>query len=244
MRHFKVTVEYDGTQFVGFQYQKGLRSVQGELEQAILRMTGQAVRVSGAGRTDTGVHALGQVVSFGCETRIPEDRIALALNSFLPRDVSASRAEEVDERFHARFSAKSRAYVYVILNRRQPSALFTRYVWYMPQTLDLPAMQAAAAYLRGEQDYRAWANELKENERTFRNIHRCVVRPTRRFLLVHVEANAFLHGMVRNIVGTLVDVGTGKRRPEAIPEITQSCRRAMAGPTAPARGLCLVRVRY
>src|ERR1041384_7394799 len=140
MRHFRVTIEYDGTDFAGFQYQVGQRSVQGELERAIEKLTGQQIRVSGAGRTDAGVHALGQVVGFRVETRIPTEKIAVALNSALPDDARATGAVEVDEEFHARFSAKSRAYVYLILNREHPSALFGRYSAHMPYPLNAEAM--------------------------------------------------------------------------------------------------------
>lgn len=244
MRRFKVTVEYDGTDFAGFQYQAGQRSVQAELERAVQRLTGQSARVQGAGRTDAGVHALGQVISFEAETRIPIDKMAAALNSVLPGDIAAVAAEEVDERFHARFSAKSRAYVYVILNRAQPSALLGRYAHHYPYPLDIPAMQAAATHLLGTQDFAAWANSTDETNSTVRHILRCVVRPVQRWVLVRIEANAFLRGMVRNVVGTLLEVGGGRRDPDEIAEITRSRQRANAGPTAPARGLCLVRVRY
>lgn len=244
MRRFKVTVEYDGTDFAGFQYQVGQRSVQAELERAILRLTGQSVRVDGAGRTDAGVHALGQVVSFGADTRIPRERLPFALNSVLPKDVRAVRAEEVDVHFHARFSAKSRAYVYVILNRAQPSALFGRYTCHYPYPLDIAAMQEAARRLLGTQDFAAWANATAEVGSTVRTLSRCDVRSVRSFVLVRMEANAFLRGMVRTMVGTLLQVGSGRRTPEEIDAITQSRDRARAGPSAPAHGLCLVRVRY
>jgi len=244
MRFFKVTLEYDGTSFAGFQFQIGQRSVQLDVETAIAKLTGQDVRVNGAGRTDSGVHALGQVISFGCETRIPLERMGFALNSALPSDISATAVEEVDERFHARFSAKSRAYVYVILNRPLPSAIYRRYTMHCPEDLDVEAMRAGAAFLLGTQDFRAWANDTAEVATTTRHIIRCTVRPVKQFVLVQVEASAFLRGMVRNITGTLIQVGTGRRKPEAIAEITESRSRNCAGPSAPARGLCLVRVRY
>jgi tRNA pseudouridine38-40 synthase len=244
MRCFKVTLEYDGTDFAGFQFQVGQRSVQAEVERAVRELTGQQVRVSGAGRTDAGVHALGQVVGFRCETRIPTERMALALNSVLANDVSATAVCEVEERFHPRFSALSRAYTYVILNRPLPSAVFRRYTMHCPQPLDVAAMQAGAGRLLGTHDFRAWANSTDETNTTIRHMIRCRVRPVKRFVLVHVEANAFLRGMVRNIAGTLVEVGTGKRAPHDIIRITESRDRAQAGPSAPARGLCLVRVRY
>jgi tRNA pseudouridine38-40 synthase len=244
MRRFKVTIEYDGTDFAGFQYQAGERSVQAELERALERLTGQRARVHGAGRTDAGVHALGQVISFEAETRIPLEKLPSAMNSALPPDVRAVRAEEATARFHARFSALSRAYVYVILHRAQPSALFGRYTCHYPHPLDLQAMQTGAELLVGKRDFAAWANESREVHSTVREVYRCTVRRRGPFVLIYVEANAFLRGMVRNIAGTLLQVGSGKRAPEEMAEITRSLQRTQAGPSAPAKGLCLVRVRY
>ena len=244
MRCFKVTIEYDGTDFVGFQYQVEQRSVQNEVERAVETLTGRSARVHGAGRTDAGVHALGQVISFACETRIPIERLAVAMNSVLPKDIAAVAAEEVDERFHARFSARSRAYVYLILNRAYRSAVYGRYAYHVPQPLDVEAMRAGAKCLLGTQDFAAWANSTDEVLSTTRTVYRCALRRIRSFVLVQVEADAFLRSMVRNIVGTLLEVGVGKRPPGEIDAITRSRDRAMAGPSAPARGLCLVRVRY
>jgi tRNA pseudouridine38-40 synthase len=244
MRYFKATVEYDGTDFAGFQWQRGARSVQEALETAIAKRAGQAVRVAGAGRTDAGVHALGQVVSFGVETSIPLDRMALALNSALPADVSVRKVEEVSETFHARFSASSRLYTYLIQNRRTPSALWRRYSAFCPEPLNVEAMQAAADLLLGEQDFAAFARELQPGEPTMREVIRCQVDRYRAFVLLRVEANAFLRGMVRALTGTLLEVGTGKRALETLPELLASRDRRLAGPSAPPQGLCLVKVRY
>lgn len=244
MRCFKATIEYDGTDLHGFQYQVGQRTVQGDLEAALAALTGGPVRVHGAGRTDAGVHALGQVVGFRAETRIPTERLAAAMNSALPRDIRVVAAEEVDEGFHARFSARGRVYVYVVLNRDQASAVFGRYTWHVPGALDVEAMAKAAGFLEGVHDFRAWANETSEVDSTVREVTRCSVRRARGVVLVRVEANAFLRGMVRNIVGTLVQVGQGRRRPEEFGAITASLRRDNAGPSAPAQGLCLVKVLY
>lgn len=244
MRCFKVTLEYDGTDYCGFQYQMGQRSIQAEVERAVEKLTGGFARVHGAGRTDSGVHALGQVVSFRAKTRIPIEQMAAALNSELPRDVSAAAAEEVGEEFHARFSAHSRSYIYVILNRDQRSAVFDRFTYQCPFMLNIAAMNAGAGKLVGVHDFRAWANETKEVHSTVREVSRCAFRKVNRFILFRVEANAFLHGMVRNIVGTLIEVGNGKRSVEEIDAITQGKDRSQAGPSAPARGLCLLRVKY
>ncbi|HZP80013.1 MAG TPA: tRNA pseudouridine(38-40) synthase TruA [Chthonomonadaceae bacterium] len=244
MPTFKATVEYDGTDFAGFQWQHGTRTVQGVLEAAIAQRTGQAVRLAGAGRTDAGVHALGQVISFQAETRIPIERMALALNSALPPDVSVRKVEAVEETFHARFSASSRLYAYLIVNRRTPSALLRRYSAFCPFLLDVEAMQAGAGALLGEQDFAAFANELEPGRTTWREVTRCQVGRYRNLVVVRIEANAFLRGMVRAIVGTLMEVGTGKRDPASIAALLHSRDRRLAGPSAPPQGLCLLKVRY
>jgi tRNA pseudouridine38-40 synthase len=237
-------VEYEGTDFAGFQWQTDRRTVQGEIETCLRRLTGEEARVAGAGRTDAGVHALGQVVSFRAATRIPAERMAAAMNSVLPPDVRVARAAEADEAFHARFSARSRAYVYVMLDRAEPSALLRRFVCHARRKLDAASMADAASRLVGDHDCVAWANSVAEVRTTRRHILRCDVRRRGVWVLLFVEANAFLHGMVRNIAGTLMEVGAGRRSPSEVEAITASRDRANAGPTAPACGLCLVRVRY
>ncbi len=244
MRTFKVTLEYDGTDFAGYQYQVGLRTVQGELENALGKVLGRSVRCSVAGRTDAGVHALGQVVAFRADTSIPLDRMCAALNSVLPKDMAAVRAEAVGADFHPRFSAKWRTYLYLILNRREPSALWRRYSYHVPGRLDVAAMQRGASYLEGVHDFTSWANDLNEAGSPVRHMRRCKVRRHGEFVVVLVQANALLKGMVRNIVGTLVEVGAGKRDADEIPAITAAKRRSSAGPCAPAQGLCLLRVEY
>jgi tRNA pseudouridine38-40 synthase len=244
MTTFKATIEYDGTDFAGFQWQRGERTVQSVLEEAIALRTGLAARLTGAGRTDAGVHALGQVVSFQAETRIPMERLALALNSALASDVSVRCVEAVGPEFNARFSASSRLYVYLTLNRRTPSALLRRYSAFCPHPLDVAAMQAGARHLLGEQDFAAFANELQPGQVTWRDVMRCQVGRYRGLILVRIEANAFLRGMVRNIVGTLMEVGSGKRAPQDMRALLDSRDRKRAGPAAPPQGLCLLKVLY
>ena len=244
VRHFKATVEYDGTDFAGFQWQHSARTVQGVLEDAIAKRTGQVIRLTGAGRTDSGVHAVGQVVSFGVETAIPLERMALALNSALPQDVSVRTVEEVGADFSARFSASSRVYGYLILNSSIRSAVWHRYSSMCVEALDEGAMRAAAVLMRGERDFAAFTNELQPNEPTMRNVMWCDVARYKRFIVVRIEANAFLRGMVRTVVGTLMQVGLGERSVESLAELFQTRDRRLAGPTAPAQGLCLLRVKY
>ncbi len=244
MQNFKAIIEYDGTDFAGFQWQHKTRTVQGVLEAAIALRVGSPIRVAGAGRTDAGVHGLGQVVSFQADTSIPIERMAYALNSALPPDLTVRSVEAAEDSFHARFSASSRVYLYLILNRRTPSALWRRYSAFQCHPLDAAAMQDAAGRLVGEHDFAALANELKPDEPTIRDMMRCEVARRGDFLLLRFEANAFLRGMVRNMVGTLIEIGAGKRAPQDIEAILASRDRRLAGPSAPAQGLCLIRVRY
>lgn len=244
MRYFKATVEYDGTDFAGFQWQHNQRTVQAVLEAAISTRTEQTVRLTGAGRTDSGVHALGQVVSFGCESTIPTARMAVALNGALPHDLMVRQVEEVGPDFSARFSASSRIYAYLILNRDTRSALLRRYTALYRLPLDVIAMQECARLLLGEQDFACFTNELESDKTSLREVMRCQVGRYHKCILVRIEANAFLRGMVRNIVGTLMEVGAGRRSAQEIPVLLQSRDRRLAGPTAPPQGLTLLKVRY
>lgn len=244
MRQFKAIVEYDGTDFAGFQWQSNARSVQSVLEAAIEKRTGQTVRVACAGRTDAGVHALGQVISFRVNTEIPIEKMALALNSALSKDITVRKANEVEASFHARFSASSRKYYYLMLSRKMPSALIRRYVGFTPYALDLDAMQTATESILGERDFAAFANELQPGKPTSRDLMRFDIRKHRGLFVVRVEANAFLRGMVRTMVGTLLEVGHGKRDPESLPDLLATRNRKLAGASAHAQGLCLYRVRY
>ena len=244
MRSFKVTLEYDGTDFHGFQLQRDLRTVQGVCEQAIERLVGKPVRVHGAGRTDTGVHAAGQVISFKANTAIPLVKMCAALNSGLPRDASVKRVEEVDERFHARFSATSRSYLYVVMRSEIRSALFRRYTYWCPHELDVDAMKQSAAKLIGSMDFTSFASSMTESRTPIRRLTRFQLSERGKFLFFSIEANAFLRGMVRNMVGTLLEVGRSRMSTEDVTRIIVARDRRVAGPAAPPEGLCLTRVRY
>jgi tRNA pseudouridine38-40 synthase len=243
-RNVRVTVQYDGTEYFGFQRQPGRRTVQGELEWALARIAEERVKVVGAGRTDAGVHALGQVISFRTGGSIPTDRIPVALNSLLPRDIVARDACEAPPEFHARFSARSRAYTYAILNDALPSALFGRFSWYLPCELDAGAMRRAGGCLVGVHDFTSFSASDAERQGGIREVTRLLVRRSGEFVTIELEANAFLHSMARIIVGTLVEVGQGRREAAGVSEILEAKDRRLAGRTAPARGLVLVEVTY
>ena len=245
MRRVRLTLEYDGTEFFGFQLQGlGHRTVQGEIEAALLKITGKAIRVSGAGRTDTGVHALGQVCHFDVDWGITENKIAGALNANLPRDLSVREARWAEEGFHCRYSATSRTYRYAILNRPQPSALLQRFVWHLVKPLDTGAMQDAGRVLLGVHDFATFGQANSPEKSTTRYLERLEVRRYRQCVLITVRGNAFLRQMVRSLVGTLALAGQGKLTQSDVEVILQSRDRRKCPSVAPAQGLCLVRVGY
>ena len=248
MRTWKLTVEYDGTDFCGYQTQaQGERTVQSVLAHAVKTIAQQEVTLYAAGRTDTGVHALGQVVSCETSARIPIERLAIALNSLLPRDISVALAEDVPEGFHARFSAKRRTYVYQAWTRRTRSALWGRYSLHVRRAVDVDAMRSAGKALVGSHDFAAFAKSGGDpGPTTVRDLQSLSVRSLSSGLIVfRVTANGFLRSMVRNIVGAMLEVGVGDLPPDALAEILAT-RDRMQNPCAPAapHGLCLLRVDY
>ena len=249
MRNIKLTIEYDGTNYEGWQVQRHRRgerpTIQQALEQAIPRVVQHAVQVIGSGRTDSGVHALGQVASFFTESAIPARNLMHAINSYLQRDIAVVAAEDAPADFHARYSAKSKTYRYTILNRDARSPLLRDRAWHLRTRLEVDRMLAAAAWLVGEHDFHAFQSKGAENEgSTVRTITRLDVLRRGDLIEISVSANGFLYNMVRAIAGTLVQAGMGKLQPEDVRRILDSKDRSQAGPTAPAKGLCLVEVVY
>lgn len=245
MRNIKLTIEYDGSAYHGWQIQPGLRTIQGEMREEIARITQGKVNLIGAGRTDAGVHALGQVANFQTESAVDLTALQRGLNSLLPPDIVITEAEEVGEEFHARFSARSKVYEYHILNQPYPSALLRAYTWFIPHELDLPAMKKCGELLIGSHDFSSFRASGDESRHSIREIIRLEIEQRENDLIVIViEANAFLREMVRNIVGTLVAVGRGKTSFEEFKEIFAAHDRRQAGMTAPAQGLFLAKVKY
>ena len=248
MRTLKLTVEYDGTDFSGYQRQgQGERTVQSVLEDALTQLVPrEAITLYAAGRTDIGVHALGQIISFHTESALPIERWAIALNSLLPPEIAIARAEEAAPEFHARFSAKQRTYGYLIWTRRTRSALWGRYSLHYRGDLDIALMRAASKPLVGIHDFAAFARQGGNPGRTtVRDLRRLSVRRVPNGLLVTATATGFLRSMVRNLVGGLIAVGSGKVPLETLEEILATCDR-VRNPIAPAapQGLCLLRVDY
>ncbi len=244
VRNIKAVIEYDGTDYFGFQYQPDRPTIQGELQEALNRILGEVVVIYGAGRTDTGVHAVGQTINFRTQSRIPVERLPAAMNSLLPKAISVADAEEVDESFHSRYSARSRLYRYTVLNRANRSAVQARYSWHVAKPLNCGAMRKAAKSLVGVGDFAGFACGDSENCTTVRRLMEVSIRKRGERVEFLVRGNAFLRSMVRVIVGTLVEVGLGLRAPESVAEILRAGDRRLAGKTAPPQGLCLVEVEY
>ena len=242
----KLVIAYDGTEFHGWQKQPELRTVQGALEQAIRRTVRQQVELIGSGRTDAGVHAAGQVANFLAESTIPTVRLRKAIGSRLPKDISVIRAADVSSEFDARGSALSKLYCYRIHNARdRPVGRLTqRQTYHFWNPLDVERMRAGARHFVGMMDFAAMASKGSERETTVRTVLRCEVERWYDEVRISVEGCGFLYNQVRNMVGTLIEVGRGHWEPDHVAEILAGGDRAAAGPTAPARGLCLRWVRY
>ena|SRR5258708_2045259 len=247
MRTIRMTVAYDGTDYAGFQVQPGRRTIQEALEDAIGRITGVPTRVDGAGRTDAGVHAVGQVVSFRTESTLDVAVLRRAVDAVLPDDVAIVDADDAPREFHARFSARGRCYRYTIWNGPRRNVFERHYSLHWKARLDDVAMDAAAQLLVGRRDFAAFAGTLRGRERpttTERTLWLLRCRREEQDVFVDAAADAFLPHMVRNLVGTLMQIGTGKLAVTDIVAILNSRDRQQAGMTAPARGLCLMRVWY
>lgn len=244
MRNVRMQIAYDGSRFFGWQRQDGFSSVQQSLEEACASLTGAKVVVHGAGRTDTGVHALRQVAHVHIDTRLADDRLRHALNAWLPAGVVVRRLETCRDDFHARFDAVGKRYMYLVVTSRFPPPFGRELVHWVEHPLDLPAMRAAAAAFVGQQDFSALASSgspRKSNVRHVRALHFIVRREVLAFV---VQGDGFLYNMVRTMAGTLIDVGRGRMRPGEVAAILASRDRRNAGPTAPACGLYLAAVLY
>lgn len=245
MRTIKLTIQYDGTAYVGWQIQpKGL-TVQGVIEEKLKGLTGEAVRLTAASRTDAGVHAMGQVAHFKTKSRLNAKAIQRALNSLLPTDIAILKVEMAPETFHARKDARSKLYEYRILNEEVRSVFHRLYAWHVPYHLDLQEMKRATEFLVGEHDFSAFRSTGTPTRTAVRKVITAEWKKGREGLLYfEIEGTAFLKQMVRTIVGTLVEVGKGKIDSEGFQKILRSKDRSQAGPTAPPHGLFLKEVRF
>ncbi|MGL4741506.1 MAG: tRNA pseudouridine(38-40) synthase TruA [Sarcina sp.] len=245
MRNIKLKLEYDGTNFCGWQRQKVGRTVEQTLSEAIEKLTGEKnIELFGSSRTDSGVHARGYVSNFHTNCKIPAERFKDALNTKLPEDLVALASEEVEDVFHARYMSIGKTYCYTILNRREPSALHRNNVFHYPGKLDIQSMKLACEPFIGKHDFEAFkslGSSAKTSVRTITDLH---IEQEEDFIKIYVSADGFLYNMVRIIAGTLLKVGSGKIKADKISEIILSKDRKRAGECAPAKGLCLEKVFY
>jgi len=246
MRNIKLILEYDGTNYHGWQSQVGTGNptIQDALEQAIKTLTNEDIKTFSSGRTDAGVHALGHVANFKTTRSIPSEAWAPALNHLLPNDIRVLSSGEAAEDFHARYSALGKIYKYRILNRHEPTALYRNYAWHVHQRLNLKNMKLAAASLEGKHDFSTFRGSGCSAKTPVRTIRSVMIKKTGGFIEIVVEADAFLQYMMRNIAGTLVETGLGRFGPKDVKRMIKSRDRKMAGRTAPPQGLYLVKVLY
>jgi len=245
LQNFKIIIEYDGAGYHGWQRQPKDRTIQEEIEKALETMTGDGVTLTGSGRTDAGVHALGQVANFKCDTAISPDVFQKGLNSLLPDDIIIRSCHLIDVEFHARFNAKSKRYHYRILNDQLPAAIGRGYFWHIKKHLNVGSMGKAISGIKGEHDFKAFEGAGSPRAHTTRRvIDTGIEKRQNGFITITIEANGFLRYMVRNIVGSLVDVGLEKMAVSEFLELLKTRDRTLAGITAPARGLFLMEVKY
>lgn len=244
-RNIKIVLEYDGTNYSGWQKQKNTtKTIQGVLEESLSKVNKGPVGLIGAGRTDAGVHALGQVANFFINVNIPTDRIPRALNRLIPADISCKTAEEVEPGFHARYDAKGKIYRYRILNQRRGSVFKRNYVYHYIHPLDYQLMLKAAGYFEGTHDFASFQSTGSSVQDTVRTIDLLKIINKETEIWIEIKGNGFLYNMVRIIVGTLIEVGMGKIAHNELKGIIESGKREKAGFTAPAQGLTLLEVFY
>ncbi len=263
MRNIKLTIEYVGTDYAGWQHQNStrlrsrassgcppklqrrrtkLKTIQGTIERILKKVLQEKIKLIGSGRTDSGVHAKAQVANFKTNSGIRPDKLQRALNSLLPGDIVISGIEETDLDFHARYQVKSKIYRYTLLNRRYPSARLRDFVYFYPYPLNVKAMKRQARLLLGRKDFKSFQASDKKFRDSIRTIKKLNIKKDNDFIYIDIEADGFLYNMVRNLVGTLIEIGKG--RPIDIRKLMRSRDRRRAGPTVPPQGLCLLRVRY
>ena len=244
MRNLRLDICYDGTRYRGWQRLPGeSNTIQGKIEQTLSKILDEPIEISGSGRTDAGVHAIGQVASFHCENPMPPEQILQQLRRYLPEDIGIYSCKEVSPRFHARYNAREKTYLYRIWNSPDPCVFQRRYVTVVEEPLDVPAMERAAAFLMGEHDFSAFCGNPKMKKSTVRELRSIEIRREGCELRLRFTGDGFLYNMVRILTGTLIEVGRGQREPESIPALFGG-KRSQAGFLAPPQGLCLQEVFY
>ena len=244
MRNIKLVIEYDGKDFNGWQKQPNKLNIQGEIENVIANITKEEVELTASGRTDAGVHALGQVANFKTNSQIPIEKFPIAINSQIKNSIRIKSAEEVDERFHSRFNCKRKTYRYVIDNSKYGSAIYRNLSYHVSTKLNVDEMKKAIKYFEGEHDFKAFKSSGTSSKSSVRTIYKAIIKEKDENIIIELTGNGFLYNMVRIIVGTLVEVGLGKIDSKEIPDIIESKDRQRAGKTLPPQGLFLLEVEY
>ena len=247
MRNFKIIIQYEGTRYQGWQRQDSTgNTIQGKLEAILAKMTGlHFVQVDGSGRTDAGVHALGQVANFKIDTKLPAAAVMDYINQYLPEDIGVIAIEEMPERFHSRLNAKGKTNCYRIWNEKLPCVFLRRYVYELPEPLDLDAMRTAAACLVGTHDFKAFTSNKKSRKSTIRTMDAILIDKEGSEVVITYSGDGFLYHMVRILTGTLIEAGLGQRDPASVKTLLEKdATRDLSGVLVPAKGLCLMEVRY
>lgn len=243
MRNIRILLQYEGTRYQGWQRQQSTENtIQGKLEQLLARMCGEPIEVQGSGRTDAGVHAKGQVANFHTHSRMSVEEMLEYINRYLPEDVAVIDISEAAPRFHSRLNACGKHYEYRIINSAVPDVFQRRYALEVPEALDVQAMERAAEYLLGEHDFKSFTSAKRSRKSTIRRIDEIKITKEGHLLRFSFKGSGFLHHMIRIVMGTLLEVGMGKRRPENVAEVLEAHDRELAGPLMPAKGLTLVEV--
>ena len=244
MRNIKLTIRYDGTRYAGWQSQKNGLAIQDVIQAAIKKITGQVVSLIGSGRTDAGVHAEAQVANFKTKSALPLNKLRMALNSMLPGDIAITKVEETDRKFNAQKSARSKLYRYTIMNNDYMDPLVRHFASKCFYELDISAMRKAAKHLVGSHDFKSFQTTDGVEKNSIRTIKNIKIEKSGDLVYIYIEANGFLYNMARSIVGTRVEVGRGKFEIDSVKKIISRRNRRFSGPTMPAKGLCMVAVKY
>ena len=245
MRNIRIKITYEGTRYQGWQKQENSdNTIQGKFETLLSRMCGEEITIQGSGRTDAGVHALGQIANFHTNSSMGTEEMLSYMNQYLPEDIAVTEVEEAGERFHSRLNAKGKRYSYRVWNSSIPNVFYRRFAHTVPEQLDLEAMKKAAGYLLGEHNFKSFTSTKKGKKSTVRRIDCITIQKQGDLLTFTFEGNGFLYHMIRILVGTLLEVGMGERNAEDIPDILGAQNRELAGRLVPGKGLILEEVYY
>lgn len=243
-RNYKLKISYDGTRYSGWERQPDRETIQGKIESVLSRMCDEDIEIIGAGRTDAGVHAKAMIANVHLDTRLSEEEILDYLNRYLPDDIAITRVSLASDRFHARYNAKGKTYLYTVFNGKVKPVFNRKYYTYIEEPLDIEAMKKASEYLIGEHDFKSFCGNPKMKKSTVRRINSIDIKTSKGYIYIYYNGTGFLQYMVRIMTGTLIAVGSGEIDPSEVENILEARDRSVAPATAPAKGLCLEKVHY